>query len=250
MLESLIAGNRDPVALADLAKRRLRSKIPALTEALTGRFTEHHAFLARVHLDLIDRHTAAIDEITTRIQETIAPFHGFRDLICTIPGVSALTADVIIAETGADMTRFATAAQLASWAGTTPGQQRIRRQGEVEPHTPGQPVPAGCAGRSRHGVRPESTHLPWRPLPPDRLTPRTPKSQCRYPALDADRHLAHGNQRLPLSRSRRRLLQPTSPRASKKAGHQPTPGHGLPSHPYPRQLSTDTQEIFASERWL
>ena len=54
MLESLIAGNTDPAALADLAKRRLRSKIPALTEALTGRFTEHHAFLARVHLDLIE----------------------------------------------------------------------------------------------------------------------------------------------------------------------------------------------------
>jgi transposase len=56
MLEALIAGNRDPVVLADLAKRRLRSKIPELTEALTGRFSEHHAFLARVHLDLIDRH--------------------------------------------------------------------------------------------------------------------------------------------------------------------------------------------------
>lgn len=123
MLEALIAGNRDPAALADLAKRKLRSKIPALTEALTGRFTDHHTFLARVHLDLIDQHTAAIDEITTRIEETIAPFHGFRNLICTIPGISTRTADVIIAETGADMTRFPTAGQLASWAGTTPGEE-------------------------------------------------------------------------------------------------------------------------------
>src|SRR5271157_3247618 len=88
MLEALIAGNNDPGALADLAKRRLRSKIPALTEALTGRFNEHHAFLARVHLDLIDRHTAAIEQITARIETTIKPFHWFRDLICTIPGVS------------------------------------------------------------------------------------------------------------------------------------------------------------------
>ena len=87
MLEALIAGNNDPAALADLAKRRLRSKIPALTEALRGRFTDHHRFLARVHLDLIDQHTAAIDDITTRIEETIAPFHWFRDLICTIPGI-------------------------------------------------------------------------------------------------------------------------------------------------------------------
>jgi transposase len=80
MLESLITGNRDPAALADLAKRRLRIKIPALKEALTGRFTAHHAFLARIHLDLIDQHTAAIDEITSRIEETIAPFTGFATL--------------------------------------------------------------------------------------------------------------------------------------------------------------------------
>src|SRR6185436_11044280 len=115
MLEALVAGQRDPAVLADLAKRRLRSKIPALTEALTGRFTDHHAFLARVHLDLIDQHTAAIDDVTMRIEEMIAPFHGFRDLICTIPGISTRTADVIVAETGADMTRFPTTAQLASW---------------------------------------------------------------------------------------------------------------------------------------
>jgi transposase len=103
MLEALIAGDDDPVALADLAKRRLRSKIPELTEALNGRFTEHHAFLARVHLDLIDRHTAAINNVTARIEVMMEPFQGFRDLICTIPGISTLTADVIVAETGADM---------------------------------------------------------------------------------------------------------------------------------------------------
>src|SRR5215218_10453250 len=86
MLRALIAGQRDPAVLADLARRRMRSKIPALTEALTGRFTEHHAFLAGVHLDLIDRHTAAIEEITARIEVVIEPFQPFRELICTIPG--------------------------------------------------------------------------------------------------------------------------------------------------------------------
>ena len=73
--------------MADLAQRRLRSKIPALTEALTGRFSDHHGFLARVHLDLIDRHSAAMAEITERIEVVIEPFRGFRDLIATIPGV-------------------------------------------------------------------------------------------------------------------------------------------------------------------
>jgi transposase len=130
--------------LADLAKRRLRSKIPALTEALTGRFSEHHAFLARVHLDLIDQHTAAIDDITTRIEETIAPFHWFRDLICTIPGISTLTADVIIAETGADMTRFPTADHLASWAGTTPGNNESAGKVKSSRTRPGNPYLQGA----------------------------------------------------------------------------------------------------------
>src|SRR5574337_1064281 len=146
MLDALIAGDRDPAALADLAKRRLRSKIPALTEALTGRFTEHHAFLARVHLDLIDRHSAAIDEITTRIEDTIAPFRAFRYLICTIPGLSTLTADVIIAETGADMTRFPTANHLASWAGTTPGNNESAGKVKSSRTRPGNPYLQGALG--------------------------------------------------------------------------------------------------------
>jgi transposase len=100
MLEALIAGDRDPARMADLARRRMRSKIPELTEALAGRFTSHHAFLARVHLDLIDQHTAAIGQITARIEEAMEPFRAFRKLICSIPGISTLTADVVVAESG------------------------------------------------------------------------------------------------------------------------------------------------------
>ena len=146
MLEALIAGNHDPVVLADLAKRRLRSKIPELTEALTGRFSEHHAFLARVHLDLIDRHTAAIETLTGRIEVMIEPFQGFRDLICTIPGISTLTADVVIAETGADMTRFPTAKHLASWAGTTPGSNESAGKVKSSKTRPGNAYLQGALG--------------------------------------------------------------------------------------------------------
>jgi transposase len=146
MLEALIAGDHDPAALADLAKRRLRSKIPELTEALNGRFTEHHAFLARVHLDLIDRHTAAINKLTARIEVMIEPFQGFRDLICTIPGISTLTADVIIAETGADMSRFPTAKHLASWAGTTPGHNESAGKVKSSKTRPGNPYLQGALG--------------------------------------------------------------------------------------------------------
>ena len=76
MLAALIAGERNPVVLADLAKRRMRSKIAELTEALTGRFGAHHAFLARLHLQLIDEHTTVIDEITARIEVVIEQLHG------------------------------------------------------------------------------------------------------------------------------------------------------------------------------
>jgi len=142
----LIAGDHDPAALADLAKRRLRSKIPALTEALTGRFTDHHAFLAQVHLDLIDRHTAAINKLTARIEAITEPFRGFHDLICTIPGISTLTADVIVAETGADLTRFPTAKHPASWAGTTPGNNKSAGKVKSSRTRPGNPYLQGALG--------------------------------------------------------------------------------------------------------
>jgi len=146
MLDALIAGDRDPAALADLAKRRLRSKIPALTEALTGRFTEHHAFLARVHLDMIDHHTQAVQELTARIEALMEPFRGFHTLICSIPGIATLTADVIVAETGADMTRFPTAKHLASWAGTTPGNNESAGKVKSSKTRPGNPYLQGALG--------------------------------------------------------------------------------------------------------
>ena len=146
MLEALIAGDRDPAALADLAKRRMRVKIPELTEALQGRFGAHHAFLARVHLDLIDQHTQAIAQLTARIEEAIEPFRAFRELISTIPGISTLTADVIVAETGADMSRFPTAKHLASWAGTTPGNNESAGKVKSSTTRPGNPYLQGALG--------------------------------------------------------------------------------------------------------
>jgi transposase len=121
MLEALIAGEQDPAVLADLAKQRLRHKIPALTEALRGRFSEHHAFMARLYLDRIDAHAADIARLDVRIEEAIAPFRAVRELLISIPGWSQIVADVFIAETGADMSVFPTAAHLASWAGVVPG---------------------------------------------------------------------------------------------------------------------------------
>ena len=139
MLEALINGQRDPAVLSELAKGRLRSKTPELVEALTGRFREHHAFLARTHLDLIDQHTAAINKLTARIEEVIEPFRAFRELICSIPGISTTSADVITAETGADMTRFPTPAHLASWAGVCPGHHESAGRVKSAKTRPGNP---------------------------------------------------------------------------------------------------------------
>jgi len=146
MLEALVAGERAPDVLADMAKRRMRSKIPELTEALTGRFSEHHAFLVRVHLDLIDHNTSAIDELTARIEVVIAPFRSARDLMVTIPGISSGVADVIIAETGADMSRFPTAGHLASWAGTCPGSNESAGRVKSTQTRPGNPYLKGALG--------------------------------------------------------------------------------------------------------
>jgi transposase len=120
MLEALINGERNPNVLAGMARGVLRSKIPALVDALTGRFKPHHAFMARLHLDQIDSHTRTIEALTARIEEAMEPFRDARDALATIPGASQRVAEVIIAETGADMSVFETPGRLASWAGVCP----------------------------------------------------------------------------------------------------------------------------------
>ncbi|WP_255771840.1 IS110 family transposase [Pseudarthrobacter sulfonivorans] len=120
MLEALINGERDPEVLAGLARGTLRSRIPALIDALTGRFKPHHAFMARLHLDQIDAHARTMEALTARIEEAMEPFRDAREALATIPGVSLKVAEVIIAETGANMTVFETPARLASWAGVCP----------------------------------------------------------------------------------------------------------------------------------
>jgi transposase len=121
MLVALVAGERDPQALAELAKGRLRTKLPQLRQALRGRFSDHHALLVRLalaHLEHLEGTIAALDR---RVDEVIAPFARARDQLDTITGVGKRAAETIIAEIGTDMTVFPTAGHLASWAGRCPG---------------------------------------------------------------------------------------------------------------------------------
>lgn len=121
MLEALIRGERDSHVLANLARGRMRPKVPDLMEAMIGRFSDHHAFLCRLHLDRIDRLDQDMATLSARIEQLMVPFRDAVTRLSTIPGVSQQIAEVIVAETGADMSRFPTAAHLASWAGVCPG---------------------------------------------------------------------------------------------------------------------------------
>jgi transposase len=121
MLTALVAGERDPRVLAELAKGRLRAKLPQLRQALRGRFRSHHALLIRLALAHLAQLEASIAELDTQIDRVLAPFAQARDRLDTITGVGKRAAECMIAEIGVDMSVFPTAAHLASWAGRCPG---------------------------------------------------------------------------------------------------------------------------------
>ena len=134
MLDALVAGTTDPELLAELARGRLRTKIPALREALEGRFDQLHAVLIGAilaHLDFLDEQ---IERLSEAIEEQLGPFAPAVELLRSIPGVETRTAQTIIAEIGTDMRIFPSDRQLASWAGQCPGNDQSagkRRSGRT-----------------------------------------------------------------------------------------------------------------------
>jgi transposase len=159
MLEALIAGQRNPAALAELALGRMRGKKSVLQEALTGHFRDHHRYLLRMMLDRIDQLTAQVEALTTRIDEVIAPFAHQVAQLDEIPGIGRTGAQELIAEIGADMARFATAGHLVSWAKFAP---RARQSaGRDKPGTTGKGNPwlAGTLGEAAIGAARTRTFL-------------------------------------------------------------------------------------------
>jgi transposase len=121
MLEALIDGTHDADVLADLARGRLRKKLPALRRALVGWFSPMHRVLVSellAHLEYLDE---SIERLSDDIASMLAPFASAIDLLDTIPGVNRRSSEVLLAECGADMSRFGSAQRLASWAGMCPG---------------------------------------------------------------------------------------------------------------------------------
>src|SRR5450756_2156417 len=121
MMAALISGERNPQVLAQMARSRMRTKIPQLEEAFVGYFTDHHGFLLTKMLARIDALDADIADLDTKIEAQIAPFADAVARLDQIPGIGATAAAVIIAEVGLDMTRFPTPAHLSSWARFAPG---------------------------------------------------------------------------------------------------------------------------------
>jgi hypothetical protein len=148
----------------------MRPKIPQLVQALTGNFGQHHAFLCRLHLERIDQLSAAILELSRRIEDEMRPFARQREQLVTLPGVGQTTAEVIIAETGADMTRFRTA---GTWP---PGL-------ESAPATTNPPANANPA---KPGTVTAGSVPPWEP---PRWPPPAPRTRpTSAPATTASYH--------------------------------------------------------------
>jgi transposase len=139
MIDALIAGQRDPAILAEMAKGRMRAKISELTDALDGRFNDHHAMLCSTMLTRIDQADRIIEQLSARVVELQSPHEAAVQLLIGIPGVSYRTAQVILAEIGTDMSRFPTAGHLASWAGMCPGNNESAGKHK--------------SGRTRHGSK-------------------------------------------------------------------------------------------------
>ena len=152
MLEALVAGETDTEQLAGLAKGRLKDKHGQLVQALSGRLKPHQSFLIAEHLAQIDYLEGAIERLSHQIEERLRPFEQELGWLDTIPGVNRRTAEVLWAETGGDMGRFATARHLASWAGMCPGNNESAGKRRTGRTRKGSPWLRHCLVEAAHGA--------------------------------------------------------------------------------------------------
>jgi transposase len=159
MLEALIAGQRDPARLAELARGSMRGKKSVLQEALTGHFRDHHGYLLRMMCDRVDALTTQIGELTAKIDEAIAPFAHQVAQLDEIPGIGRTGAQELIAEIGTDMNRFPTAAHLVSWAKFAPKARQSAGKSKPGSTGKGNPWIASTLGEAAIGAARTKTFL-------------------------------------------------------------------------------------------
>jgi transposase len=164
MLAALVGGSTDATALAQLARGKLRQKLPDLGRALAGRCGAHQRFLLARQLAHIDFLDEAIEQVSAEVRERVRPFEAVVQRLDTIPGAVDGRGDP-----GRDRHRHGPLPRRRApglLGGDVPGEQRERRQAQEQQDPPGQPLAAGRLDRGRAGRRPHQRHLPRGPIPP------------------------------------------------------------------------------------
>jgi transposase len=160
MLDAMVNGTTDATALADLARGRLRDKLDRLEQALSGRMGDHQRFLLAEQLRHLDSLDQRIDRVSAEIAERVRPFEALIERLDAIPGVGRRVAEVLVAEVGIDMSRFPSAAHLASWAGICPGNNESagkRKSGRIRRGNPW--VRMALVEAAHAAVRTKDTYL-------------------------------------------------------------------------------------------
>src|SRR3979411_2890049 len=244
IIEAMIAGMRDPRRLAALANTRIKATPKQLYDALHGRLTDHHRFLLTLHLRQWDNLDATIREIDREVEARIAridkevkageaPFRDLIGLLCTIPGVSTLSATTILSEIGRDMSRFPTAGHLVAWAGLCPGQNESAGKRKPVASAQGGALAEDDAGPMRMGGQAKEGQLLQSPVLPAASQARTAESNLCRRRLDPHGALPHPQERHRPPRPRGRPLQSPFYRS-------PDQAPGCPAHQTWLRGSTST----------
>jgi transposase len=227
LIEAILAGETDPEKLAALGNDRLHCSRAQLVEALRGRITDHHRFMLRQHLRMIDELDRSIGEFDRRIEVALEPFRDDVERLTAIPGVSVTAAQVILAEIGADRGRVPHGWTSALVGGPLPWTRRERRQAPLDARAQGGTVAQDGAGAVRVGGRTRQGDVPARPVSSPQGAQGAEESRRRRRGLDPRGHLPHaaGQGRVP--RPRPRLLRPPRQRPRRAAPGAADPGTWL-----------------------
>jgi transposase len=244
MIEALIAGQTAPEALAKLADGRLHATRAELEASLRGRVTAHHRFMLRLHLDQVDALDAAIARIDQEVDGNVQPFRVAIEMLSTIPGLSSLSAEVIVSEIGIDMSRFPTEGHLISWAGLCPkndesaGKRRSNRMKKGAPWLKTTLIQCAWAASRTKGSYLQAQYLRLR----SRRGPKKAIGAVAASILTAAYHMLKN--RHPLPGPRRKSLRPARQRQARSAPRQPSaePWIRRPDHSHGRLI----EDLFLS----